>query len=111
MPNLSLRQDQVDALAAGHAENFEVRIGAVLRERYPERPLGDGFVEEAIAEGRSFGIDDRDDLLLWVDFVFRNGLEFAQDEEMEWAVDIVSDEALSGRRKVQLLDHGETFGR
>jgi len=113
---LRIRSDQMEALAEAQADRYALETTSWLREERPDLcgerddPALHALVVEAIESATGFGIELDEDIEAFVEFVLRNGLDFAERDELEWATVILSDDSISGSRKIELLDHYETFG-
>jgi hypothetical protein len=106
---LVIRREQMDALDAYSRATFRQRVVDHLAIDLPQRwaQLGPGgaemLVDRCIEKGMGYGIDEEDDLQVYVDLCAELGPDFEKDEEMEWARDILLKPSLSGRAKLQLI--------
>ncbi len=106
---LTIRPEQMAVLSAYMWQRFEERMVRRVKDRCPketeemtEEKL-QGFVKSAISKGLTYSIELESDLSRWILLTVRKGLDFEQAPAMLWARDILSDHALPGTAKLDLI--------
>ncbi len=105
-------------LADAQREDFELRVIAHLQRIYsaddPSEVSQDRLaprVHSIIDRAMSWGIDEEDDLITFVEIAFEVGDDFDTDPENEWAVETLNSRDLNPHEKVgslkAILDQAE----
>lgn len=104
-----IRREQVESLAAASVEQFEDNVAAHLREVWPDEtgPMDDdevlAWVRYGVARGAPYGIETEYDVARFIDLMFVFDAEFDANETLPWAAEILRDDSLDGRRRVDAL--------
>jgi len=105
---LTIRQKQMDALAAVTRERFQERLEAHVRKVFPDdcKALGEDGVRELVVEGieraEGHGLSAERDVCRYVDLLFLLGRDFETREEMAWAKGILNDVTLREAPSVRM---------
>ena len=108
-PVLTIRNEQLQALFFGMADPFRRLAVAKLNAEHPERcaALGErgvaGAIELALDKAWTYGFEDDDDILLYLDVMFRVGLRFDEDPRHSWAREILRDARYAPETRVDLV--------
>lgn len=104
---LVIRTDQIRVLGDARFRQFEERMAAHVRDRFPAAPCaGDNqssrdFVHESVRIARTFGLEQEYDFRRFIEFRADYGENFYL---LDWAAAILNDRTLSGCGKMERID-------
>lgn len=110
--HLRIRQAQLDTFSAVRAERLIHRVVARLQRDWPPmrgKPDPEaliGLVADAIETARGLGASVERDLMRFVLLTVAIGPGFTEDSSLDWVQAIVTDDALDGALKIDLLADG-----
>jgi hypothetical protein len=110
---LTIRPEQMTALGQYMAEQFEKRMVAHLRRRFPQQTRGlddealRARVHDGIDRAKGHGIVQEDDVRRFLEYQALLGTDF--DTSTPWAASILSDDELAGTEKMNRIDAYYTF--
>lgn len=108
-PILVIRDEQLKALFFGMAGPFRDRAVARLNADHagPCAALGRQGVADAIElaleKAWTYGFDEDEDILLYLDVMFRVGVRFDEDPQHAWAREILRDARYAPETRVDLV--------
>ncbi len=109
MQLFQIRREQIEALAAASVEQFQDNIIEHLRQVWPEETgaMTDdellAWVRYGVDRGAPYGIDTEFDVARFIDLMFVFDTEFDTNESLPWAAEILRDDSLDGRRRIDAL--------
>lgn len=109
MHPLSVRQDQMTAMAARSREDFERRLVGHLRKAFPEQSQQASDAEllerarPAVDTAQKHGIKAEYDTVRFVDLTFLFGVGFHTSPDAPWAHGVLEVKALAGWQKADIL--------
>ena len=107
---LTIREEQMEALAEVQQERFLKEVLAFAEETWPEelQSLGEDGVREMAADAidrcRAFGIETEYHVLRFINIMFALGEDFDDGEDYPWSVDILEDESTDPDDKLDKLE-------
>ncbi|MFW6161639.1 MAG: hypothetical protein ACODAJ_02665 [Planctomycetota bacterium] len=110
---LRIRREQMAALSEHMARQFEQRMVAHLRQRFPQQtqdldePALHAQVHEGIERAKGYGITQEDDVRRFLEYQALLGADF--DTSRPWAASVLSDDSLAGTEKMDRIDAYHTF--
>ena len=110
-----IREEQMQALSDAMMEQFVASVVAHLLHDFPdeirkrglERQSMPDFVRARIVEARGYGVEEEEDLRLYVDCTVLRGPQFPNEP---WAEPILNDPARSGGEKMGDISEYMLFG-
>jgi hypothetical protein len=112
---LVIRQQQMEVLGKYMQKQFEDRLAAHLRTRFPQqtKEMAESAIHALIAGGiekaRRYGISSEDDVRRYVEYMARYGQDFDTDRKTVWARRFLRDKDLDGTSKLNKMDEYELF--
>ena len=114
---LTIRPEQMGALAKSLEEAFVARMVAHVRRQFPEEMKQHGLepeahepvVRQAIADARAYGIEFEDDLQSYIECAALLGPEFDRDEAYPWATETLRRTDIDGERKMTEIGQYRVF--
>ncbi|MBU2550298.1 MAG: DUF4123 domain-containing protein [Proteobacteria bacterium] len=106
---LVMRCLQLEAFRESARDDFEQRlvrhIEGIIPGEAAAMPEGDlkARAGRAVDRALGYGIEAEKDVFLFAEFTFELGEDFGRTPECDWALDILEDQRLNGRTKVQLV--------
>jgi hypothetical protein len=106
---LIIRQSQMKALSQVRRSAFEADAVSHVHSLFPEdcgaltEEQVRARVRDGIARGRSYGLNGRDDLLIFVEHLFILGPEFDRTAEYGWARHLLMRSEYASATKAELL--------
>jgi len=106
---LTLRQEQIDALAKAAEKQFEDRVLAHLQRVWATecQAVGESrirqSIREAIERGKALGFVSEYDLVRFIDLFYLLGRKFETNPRAQWAADILNQAELSPATKLDRL--------
>jgi len=106
---LVIRNEQMKALFFGLAGPFRAQARAEMRQRFAAQcaELGDRGLEQrillALEKAWHYGIEDDEDILLYLDVMFRAGDRFDEAPEHAWAREILHDRSFAIETRVDMI--------
>lgn len=112
---LTIRQKQLKALETQMLRDFESRMLAHLRRRYPERTKDqtDGelraFIRKVASQAEKYYIKSEKDVRRYLECSITFGLGFDRDPKTRWAGQILRKKSLTGSEKMDQITEYELF--
>ena len=115
---LVIRESQIDAFPIGLEAAFEKTAVDTVRDLFPEVASIPGVTDEHLLRmirygfsvAAEYGIDDEQNILLFVSFMFLFGFQFDTNPNLPWASEILHDPELDATEKMALLyDNGSVW--
>jgi len=108
---MKLSPEQWDALSAPHTERFIHRMVEHLRDRFPEEMRRHGLseagldplVRRGISDAESYGIDDRQDVVRYLELLLVLGPRFDRDPAYRWAGNLLRQRNVDGGHRMHQL--------
>ena len=106
---LVIRNEQMKALFFGMAGPYRATARAAMRKSYPAEctDLGDRGLEQMIMlsleKAWLYGIEEDEDILLYLDVMFRAGYRFDEEPQHAWAREILRDKSFAVETRVDLI--------
>jgi hypothetical protein len=106
---LTIRTEQQRALESDVTMRFIRDMAASARVRLPgccaalSPDALAALVEAGLARATTFGIEERDDLVAFLDLVVAHGADFDRLPAFDWAADLLTDDSLPGDVKIAFV--------